>query len=847
MKAEKQTSKHLLLAVVATVFSTILILIIMLMSWEPWMVPLISTGCVGVWYLHISRTDSERLYENLCAGLILVEFLFFGVHSASFFDIPAVACILIFVFSMLDRKRLLYITAALYVLEILYHFLLLDAAGSGMGLQEAIRLMLGIVLVAGATEIARYRINRRMAGQRRQDRILEQLETAGRQNVEFLSNVSHEFRTPINMVIGISEIMLEKDLSPELREDIQSIQLAGKRLSNQISNILDYTEIAEGSLTPAREEYRITSVIYDVLTTTSMQSGKNQLELVFDFDPKIPAVLIGDAEKISHVLKALLENSVKFTEEGGINVCIEYRRESYGINLIIDVYDTGIGMTESQLTQMYDDFYQADTGSSRFAGGLGLGIPIVRGLLHAMGGFVHFESSGQQGLHAHISIPQEVVDESPSLTLPNAAEFCVACYFRPERYASDEIRRFYDKLILHLVEGLEIEGYQAHNFEGLLKLQRSHPLTHVFIAQTEYEENSSYYEELAGKLRVVLIAERDYALERESKLLVLRKPFSAISVVNLLSGAVAENEFKEAQVVGSKPFTCVDVRVLVVDDEEMNLVVAKGVLGSYGIQVDTCLSGKEAIELCKRVSYDIVFLDHMMPGFDGVETLRRIREICGGIYQDLAVIALTANTISGAREMFRSEGFTEFVPKPIERAVLERVLRKILPARCIQYIGGPEEDDGPAEQPAPAPAPAEHPKEEALSPQAPAPAREEPARSATLPYSQLVQAGINVDKGLDYCCGEEDFYRDMLQVFYAQGQEKLDEIAALYEAANWKDYTTKVHALKSTSLTIGAERLSEHAKALEQAGKHQDLEFIRKHHPGLLRLYQEVCDSLAGL
>ena len=91
MKAEKQTSKHLLLAVVATVFSTILILIIMLMSWEPWMVPLISTGCVGVWYLHISRTDSERLYENLCAGLILVEFLFFGVHSASFFDIPAVA------------------------------------------------------------------------------------------------------------------------------------------------------------------------------------------------------------------------------------------------------------------------------------------------------------------------------------------------------------------------------------------------------------------------------------------------------------------------------------------------------------------------------------------------------------------------------------------------------------------------------------------------------------------------------------------------------------------------------------------------------------------------------------
>ena len=113
------------------------------------------------------------------------------------------------------------------------------------------------------------------------------------------------------------------------------------------------------------------------------------------------------------------------------------------------------------------------------------------------------------------------------------------------------------------------------------------------------------------------------------------------------------------------------VRALVVDDEEMNLVVAKGILGSYEIQVDICLSGKEAVERCARLSYDMIFLDHMMPGLDGVETLRRIREIRGGIYQDLPVIALTANTISGAREMFRSEGFTEFIPKPIERVVLE--------------------------------------------------------------------------------------------------------------------------------------------------------------------------------
>ena len=210
-------------------------------------------------------------------------------------------------------------------------------------------------------------------------------------------------------------------------------------------------------------------------------------------------------------------------------------------------------------------------------------------------------------------------------------------------------------------------------------------LTHVFIAQAEYLENQDYYEELAETLKVVVIAEREFMLSRSSRLLVIHKPFFVLSVVNLLNGEVKENGFGEAQAAGRKPFLYDNVRVLAVDDEEMNLKVAKGVLGSYNIQVDTCLSGKEAIERCATTAYDIIFLDHMMPGFDGIETLKHIREMNNGMYQDLPVVALTANTISGAREMFKNEGFTEFIPKPIERAVLERVLRKVLPMGKVQH------------------------------------------------------------------------------------------------------------------------------------------------------------------
>ena len=841
MRAEEQTSQHLLLAVIVTVFSGLLGLITLFLSWEFWTLPLMTVACFVVWFLHIGRLGSNTLFDNLCAGLMLIEFFFFGVHESSLFDLPAVACILILALFVLNKKWILYAAAALYALVLAYHGLILRTISHRISLQDAFHLALGVIVTLGSTALALYWVNRRNAQRKWYDRVFAELESAGKQNAVFLSNVSHELRTPINMVIGISEVALGKELPPDIRADMSSIKMAGKRLSNQINNMLDYTEIVEGTLTPAKKEYMITSVLNDIITMTALQSNRQHLELVFDIDPKMPAALVGDAEKISHVLKILVENAIKFTEEGGVNVRIGCRRESYGINLIVDIRDTGIGMTSSQLTQMYDVFYQADSSSSRFAGGLGLGLPIAQGLLNAMGGFLHFASGEQEGLSAHIVIPQGVADERPCIELNHPEQLCIACYFRPEKYSCDEVREYYDGLIQSLVMGLGAKGYQVHNFEGLLKVQRSHKLTHVFIVQSEYMENPAYYEELAETIRVVVIAEREFNLSRESRLAIMHKPFSALSVANLLNGETGERGFAEDQAAGRKPFTCVGIRALAVDDEEMNLVVAKGVLGSYGIEVDTCLSGREAVAMCSGTSYDIVFLDHMMPGFDGVETLKKIRELKNGVYQDLPVIALTANTVSGAREMFRSEGFTEFVPKPIERTVLERVLRKVLPKSCIQYSERPTSKGAPgAEVPSAEDVPA--PQISETAPEAPAEVPEASGPS----YDRLAKAGVNTELGLDYCAGDESFYLEMLRMFCAQGPEKRAEIAALYESANWTDYAVKVHALKSTSLTIGAEALSAQAKELEMAGKRGDADFIRERHAALLRAHEALCAEIAG-
>ncbi len=854
MRAEERISRHLLLAVITTVFSVMLGIGTVIMAWELWMIPLMMAGCISVWLLHIAKSGSDTFYEYLCAGLILLESFYFGVHRFSLYNIPSMVCIVILSLFMLNKKWIFYVLGILYVLELLYHILILHTISFNMEVWDIFRLVMGAVIVIGGEALAIYWINQRSIQRKWYDHVFSELEVVGKQNAVFLSNVSHELRTPINMVIGISEVALGKDISPDIWADMNSIKLAGKRLSNQIDNMLDYTEIVEGTLTPAKEEYTITSVLNDVITMTALQSNPQHLEIVFDIDPKVPAVLVGDAEKISHVLKILVENSIKFTEEGGVNVRIGHRWESYGLNLTIDIRDTGIGMTGSQMLQMYDDFYQADSGSNRFVGGLGLGLPIARGLLNAMGGFIHFESKRQQGLHAHIVLPQGVVDSQPCIMLNHPEELCIVCYFRPERYSCDEVREYYDGLILNLVQGLGIKGYQAHNFDGLLKLQHSHRFTHIFIAQSEYMENPAYYEEQADTLQVVVIAEKEFNLDSQSKLSMIHKPFSALSVANLLNGELGARGFAEAQAAGRKPFTCPGVRALTVDDEEMNLVVAKGVLGSYGIEVDTCLSGREAVALCERASYDIIFLDHMMPGFDGVQTLKKIRELQNGIYKDLPVIALTANTVSGAREMFRSEGFTEFVPKPIERTVLERVLRRVLPKRFIQYSEGiANEDisteaagavsvDNRAEAPDGQSGSAEHiesPETTGLT--------QTSENSQAIPHDLLDRAGVNVELGLDYCGGDEDFFREMLQMFRDQNGTKKAEIVSLYEGADWEDYAVKVHALKSTALTIGAEALSAQAKELELAGKRGDIDFIREHHSALICAYDELCGKLAGI
>ncbi len=257
-------------------------------------------------------------------------------------------------------------------------------------------------------------------------------------------------------------------------------------------------------------------------------------------------------------------------------------------------------------------------------------------------------------------------------------------------------------------------------------------------------------------------------------------------------------------------------RVLVVDDNDMNLDVAKGLLSPYGVEVVTAASGAEALVSFSQQKYDIVFIDHMMPVMDGVETMLKLRRMPGG--DSTVMIALTANALNGADAEYKALGFQDFLAKPVEPREMDEMLRKYLPGSLItETAENMTVPDGSADD---------------------ADKTDKADNEDNLRESGL----IDPDTGLKYCMGNSRFYGKMLDKFASSPQ--FDQIEELYRTKNWEDYKTAVHALKSTSLTIGAVGLSENAKAMENAVKNEDIDYAGKNHDDLMKLYRTVVEHI---
>ena len=492
---------------------------------------------------------------------------------------------------------------------------------------------------------------------------------------DFLTNISHELRTPVNVVNGMSEMLLKKAACDE----VYSIKTAGIRLAYQIEDIQDYTECKRNKLLLEEDDYMSTSLINDVVTSFRLLENEKNLELVVDMDPNVPSKMFGDVKKIHKIFRHLLENAVKFTRKGGIYVRMYSENTDYGINLCIEMTDSGIGMDTRSIAAISEGMFQVNKKRTRSSGGIGLGLFIVYGFAHKMGGFVKIESEKRIGTTVRVTLPQKVIDKTPCLSVSKNFSGDVLFHVRSDKYKVPRVRDFYRFMASNLATGMHVPLYPAQTLKEIEHLIGRLDISVIFMGQEEYEENSAYFDNMSKSNVVVAVsATSGFKPNPDSRVLVMPKPLYAYPVIKVLNEGLNAGNLANPEQHVRPVFR--NVRALVVDDEPMNLVVATGLFKEYEMIIDTADSGRDAIRKFRANEYDVVFMDHMMPEMDGVEAMKILKAIASDTNKTIKVIALTANAVSGAREMFIREGFDGFIAKPINIADFERVMLRELPA-----------------------------------------------------------------------------------------------------------------------------------------------------------------------
>ena len=344
---------------------------------------------------------------------------------------------------------------------------------------------------------------------------------------------------------------------------------------------------------------------------------------------------------------------------------------------------------------------------------------------------------------------------------------------------------------------------------------RKEDMDRLFDSFTKLEENKSQY--VAGNglglsLIKTLITKMGGTIKVNSiwgkgSMFTIRIPQKVMdkTPIGNIEGAYGKTDM---EVVPAKQYLYApDAEILVVDDNEMNLAVIRELLRKSEIRLDMALSGKECLEMSKKKKYDLIFMDHMMPETDGVETLHMLKQEQGNPNIDTTVIMLTANAVTGMREQYIKEGFQDYISKPVEIEKLEKMLYKYLPEKMTEW-------------------------------------KEEEKKENYIEVTGQEHLKIDKSIGLNYCGGSEDMYKEIVKAYYQQAMKYIVAIPKLCEQGEWKDYAVIVHAIKSSSLTIGAKELSEEAKTQEMAAKEGKIETCEQGWESLLENYRQILKEI---
>ncbi|MDE7229692.1 MAG: PocR ligand-binding domain-containing protein [Oscillospiraceae bacterium] len=629
-----------------------------------------------------------------------------------------------------------------------------------------------------------------------------EIEKASRMKSDFLANMSHEIRTPMNAVIGLADLALREEMPRAAREYIHQIKASGKNLLVIINDILDFSKIESGKMDIIEVEYEPLSIIQDLTSVINSRIGDKSIEFTMDICPELPKVLYGDNVRIHQIILNLLTNAVKFTHEGEVHfkMSFELIDEETAV-MRAEISDTGIGIKKEDMHKLFNSFQQVDSKRNRNIEGTGLGLAITQQLLQLMGGKITVESEYDKGTTFYFEVPQKIIDPTPMI--PHLEKPLKTAVFFRNQYVKAQLIRDLDKI------GAEyIDLGDSFSCEEL-------DVDYFIVGKMFFTPDIRNYVIDHPDLKCLVLVPYDSVdVVNIPNVRVISKPAYSLSLYNAmgiqeidLGTGTAEND--------SFAFIAPDAHILIVDDNSVNLTVASGLLEPLKMNLDTANSAAEAIEKVRHTKYDLIFMDHMMPEVDGVEATHIIRQLVPS-YNDVPIIALTANAIGGARDMFIREGMNDFVAKPIDIKEIISKLKIWLPAEKIVPI----DEDGTASETVSAP--------------------ESTQQTA---FSVMDIKELNVEKSLSML-GTEKLFLTVLEEYFHAIDKKSQVILDHKAAERWRDYTVEVHSLKSTSRQIGADHIADVAAELEKAGNDGNIALINEKTDGMIADYLKLRDDL---
>jgi PAS domain S-box-containing protein len=632
----------------------------------------------------------------------------------------------------------------------------------------------------------------------------EAAEEATRAKSDFLATMSHEIRTPMNAVIGMAHLALKTELTPKQRDYVQKIQSSATALLGIINDILDFSKIEAGKLHIENISFDLDNVLEHLADMLAVRAReREQLEVLFKVSPDVPRQLIGDPLRLGQVLLNLGSNAVKFTAAGEIIVSVDVEAmEAEGVRLRFAITDTGIGMSPEQVARLFQPFAQADSSTTRKYGGTGLGLVICKRIVEMMNGDIGVESEQGHGSTFHFSV-RLGLDESKRdiraaltgrvsdlrvLIVDDSATSCEILQGIMDSfgYASD----------------CAAGGRQA--LEMIARAAAGTPYDVVLIDWKMPEMNgiecARRIQEMPGlpaKPHIILVTAygRDEVF-KEANVAgldgVVLKPVSSSMMFEAILAAYGERAALTAAhdsggASGDEWPALLGLKVLLVEDNEINQQVAEELLSGVGVSVSVAENGAEGLDAVQKHAFDMVLMDCQMPVMDGFEATRRIRQLPE--FAGLPILAMTANAMAGDRERCIEAGMNDHISKPIDPRQLFATMSQHTPARKAGVSVA-------------LPVRAATPADDVMLPDA-------------LP-------GIDVQAGLARVNGNRALYASLLRRFHEQNQDSCSRIRSELAAGDHGTATRSAHTIKGVAANIGALDTAEKAATLEKllrAGK----------------------------